>query len=78
MKDVLSVTSPTPPPGVPSYDIFDLSVRARIGQQLEISGGVNNLFDKQPPVVGGIQSQTNPTLYDVIGRAFFLGARFQL
>lgn len=78
MRDVASVTSATPPAGVDAYDILDLSARMKIGERLELSGGINNLLDKDPLVVGGIDGQTTPTLYDVIGRNYFLGfkARF--
>lgn len=75
MKDVSSVTSATPAPGVPSYDIVDLFLRIPVGKSFELRGGVNNLFDVAPLRVGGIVSQTNATLYDVIGRSFFMGAK---
>lgn len=75
MRDVASVTSATPPPGVDAYDILDLSARVELGERFEVSAGVNNLLDKSPLVVGGVAGQTTPTLYDVIGRNFFLGAK---
>ena len=35
--------------------------------------GVNNLFDRQPELYApNVQSGTDPSLYDVIGRRFFV------
>ena len=42
--------------------------------------GVQNLFDKDPAVVAASTLsglQANPTLYDVIGRTYRVGLRFQ-
>ena len=38
--------------------------------------GIQNLFDKEPPIVGTNQEQSNtyPGTYDVIGRDFFVSA----
>ena len=39
----------------------------------------NNLFDKQPPIIGSNQEQANtyPGVYDVLGRDFFVSAQFR-
>ena len=55
---------------------WDLSGRVEIGKHMSIFGGINNLLDNQPPVMGfaaGGDSNTNPQLYDVIGRQYFIG-----
>ena len=41
--------------------------------------GINNLFDKEPPMLGINQEQTNtyPGTYDVIGRDFFISANLR-
>jgi hypothetical protein len=42
---------------------------------------INNLFNKYPPidpVEFFANIQTNPTLYDVVGRMFYLGVRFKV
>ena len=38
--------------------------------------GINNLFDKEPPIIGfnAEQANTYPGTYDVIGRDFFVSA----
>ncbi len=55
---------------------WDISGRVEITKFLAVFGGVNNLLDNQPPVMGfaaGGDSNTNPQLYDVIGRQYFIG-----
>ena len=47
-------------------------------QKVEIFGAVNNLFDKDPPKDAPSSfGPTNNVLYDVLGRAYRIGARFQ-
>ncbi len=49
-------------------------------RQLEAFFKIENLFDKDPPVVAGAgisALQTNPILYDVIGRNYRVGVRFR-
>lgn len=56
---------------------FDLSTNVEIGK-FEVFGGIDNLFDNKPPILGVALSgdaNTDPSLYDVIGRRFFVGAR---
>jgi iron complex outermembrane recepter protein len=56
-----------------------LDARVRVGDNYEFFGGVNNLFDKQPPLIGSgfTNSNTDETLYDVLGRRFFIGAKLK-
>lgn len=75
MRDVTYVTNAaTTTPGVPSYHYFDLTARLRVNDRFTLRGGVNNMFDKSPPVVNGIDGNTDLSLYDALGRAFFLAA----
>lgn len=56
---------------------FDLSTNIELGK-FDLFGGIDNLFDNQPPILGTALSgdaNTDPSLYDVIGRRFFIGAR---
>jgi iron complex outermembrane receptor protein len=62
----------------------DLSLRYTIpdfGGNMELFGTVNNLFDKQPPIipgtVPGVNIATNIAIYDFIGRAYTAGVRFK-
>ena len=55
---------------------WDISARVEITKNIAIFGGINNVLDNQPPVMGfaaGGDSNTNPQLYDVIGRQYFIG-----
>lgn len=72
MRDVTSVTRPaSPAPGVPSYDNFDLNFSWDFDGKYRFLMGITNLFDVDPPVVGGTLGQTQPGTYDIIGRSFF-------
>lgn len=55
----------------------DLIGAVRPTEGVELFAGINNLLDNGPPVIGfraGGDSNTNPQLYDVVGRRFFVGA----
>ncbi|WEK43884.1 MAG: TonB-dependent receptor [Candidatus Sphingomonas colombiensis] len=69
---------------IPAYDYFDLAGRVSPTDNVELTLTVNNLFNKQPPLVGnGVGGTTYnggntfPTIYDVIGRSFTIGARLK-
>lgn len=64
---------------IKGYDYFDLSLRKSF-KNLELTLTVDNLFNKQPPLVGsGVggtsfnSGNTFPTVYDVIGRYYTAG-----
>ena len=79
MKDGTSVTRPaSPAPGVNSYTSFDLNGSYEINDKVTIRGGITNLTDKQPLVVGGTPGNTNAGIYDVIGRSFFIAIRAKM
>ena len=73
----------TPFSGAKAYDLVNLSASYSIGKSIVIRGGVDNLFDKWPPITevdaspppgllaGGAY---NEYLYDMNGRRFYLGA----
>ena len=55
---------------------WDISARLKFLKNFSVFGGVNNVLDNQPPIMGfaaGGDSNTNPQLYDVIGRQYFIG-----
>ncbi|BAK65608.1 TonB-dependent receptor-like protein [Sphingobium sp. SYK-6] len=55
-----------------------VNVWKRGDQKLEIFGVINNLFDKDPPKDAPSSfGPTNNVLYDVLGRAYRIGARFK-
>ncbi|TKD49981.1 TonB-dependent receptor domain-containing protein [Sphingomonas baiyangensis] len=63
-----------------SRDYFDLSAAYRVRQDFTIRLGVNNLFDKDPPLTtsaaieDGGNGNTYPQFYDAAGRYVFLNA----
>jgi iron complex outermembrane recepter protein len=62
-------------PGVPAYSYFDLNVNYQVTSQIEITGGLTNLFNKQPPRVAGASLLTDAATYDVMGRTYYVGAK---
>src|SRR3546814_3306824 len=68
-------------PKIKAYNYFDLAGSYDVTERFSLRGGINNLFDKQPPVVGNDyggttenSGNTYPAAYDPLGRAFFVGA----
>lgn len=59
---------------IKAYNYFDLTTAFEVKPGFTWSVGVNNLFDKQPPILGDNQEQANtyPSTYDPYGRAFFV------
>ncbi|WP_338447466.1 TonB-dependent receptor [Pelagerythrobacter marensis] len=69
---------------IPSAHYFDLNVRADVNDNMDLTFGVFNLFDKDPPNVSsyiGTTAQnsgnTYPSTYDVLGRRFSVTARLR-
>jgi outer membrane receptor protein involved in Fe transport len=60
---------------------FDLSAQWKVADHVSFRLGVNNVFDKDPPLVGSsiggtdirFNGNTYPTVYDALGRYAFLG-----
>jgi outer membrane receptor protein involved in Fe transport len=61
------------------YNLFDLAFSVNAGDHLTLNFGVNNLLDKQPPIIGSNQEQANtyPGTFDVLGRDFFVSANIR-
>lgn len=69
---------------IKAYNYFDLSLRASIGSNVELTLTVDNVGDKQAPLLGsGVggtafnNGNTFPTEYDILGRTYTMGARFK-
>ena len=68
---------------IPSFNYLDLSGEWRIRDHITMHAGVNNVFDKDPPIVDsnsfGISAppfgngNTYPQVYDSLGRTIFIG-----
>ena len=66
--------------GIDAYNYFDLSASAYIGEYAELTVGVNNIADKEPPLVGGNLAPLNGNSlggYDQAGRYFFTSVTFK-
>ncbi|MEO9133063.1 MAG: TonB-dependent receptor [Sphingomonas sp.] len=66
---------------IPAYNYFDLATHVAVNEHFNLTFTVTNLFDKNPPVVGGTIGSTSfnsgntfPSTYDALGRRFAVGA----
>lgn len=77
--------------GIDAYDIFDMSASYQVTPALQLRAGVDNLFNKAPPISdynpgdGGPGSDGyNPGniasggAYDLLGRRYYLGVKMSL
>lgn len=65
---------------VPAYDVFDLSFAFNVSDNMTFNMGVNNLFNKKPPIIGlfnNEQSNTYPGTYNPLGRDFFVSTNLR-
>jgi iron complex outermembrane recepter protein len=62
-------------PYLPEMNYFDISANYDINDNLTVYGGINNVFSKDPPILGSGQSYANslPATYDAFGRVTFIG-----
>jgi outer membrane receptor protein involved in Fe transport len=64
-------------PGVDSVMYHHLEGSVRLSDKLVLRGGINNLFDKDPPYyTDPIDQNTDPFTYDLIGRRYFVKASY--
>ena len=68
---------------IDSYDYFDLFASYAVMEGVTFTVGIDNMFDKDPPVLGNDVGDTSsnsgntfPSNYDVLGRMYKLGLRF--
>ncbi|WP_235911497.1 TonB-dependent receptor plug domain-containing protein [Croceibacterium soli] len=76
----------TPFVGSPAYDLFNLNGSFAVAENFTVTAGVDNLFDKAPPLVeynatatglaNGIGANPfNAYFFDLNGRRFYIGAK---
>ncbi len=64
---------------IKAYNYLDFAATWKVREQLTLRGGINNAFDKDPPVIAaGLLSSfgngnTYPGVYDPMGRTMFVG-----
>jgi outer membrane receptor protein involved in Fe transport len=62
----------------PSVWYFDLTTTVDLSKNFTFFAGVNNLFDKMPPILGTTfvgDANVDVSLYDTLGRRYFAGLR---
>jgi len=65
-------------PGVGSVTYHNLEGSLRVTDKFVLRGGINNLFDKDPPYyTDAIDQNTDPFTYDLLGRRFFMKASYK-
>ena len=65
---------------IQAFNYFDLSAQYRFRDRYTMRVGVNNIFDRDPPIIGQLQlpgvvgsGNTFPQVYDPLGRFMFVG-----
>jgi outer membrane receptor protein involved in Fe transport len=69
-----------------AQDYFDISTVLKVRKQFELRLGVNNLFDREPPLIvrntaaggGPVNGNTYPEWYDSLGRFMFASVTMNL
>jgi iron complex outermembrane receptor protein len=63
---------------IKAYNYLDLSAAVKLADKMTFRVGVNNVFDKDPPIIGGSNlpgvagnGNTFPQVYDALGRFIF-------
>jgi iron complex outermembrane recepter protein len=68
-------------PKIKSYTWLDLTAGWEFSRMVNLTGGVRNLLDKDPPILGSSQLPANntiPATYDTLGRQLFLTLNVKL
>jgi outer membrane receptor protein involved in Fe transport len=64
--------------GSPAITYVAANVSWRPADALELRAGVENLTDEKPPLyTAGVQMNTDPSTFDVLGRRYFLRANMK-
>jgi iron complex outermembrane receptor protein len=82
INDDGSSAQDTAAPRTPSYVIHRLSLGYNYAKTLNVVGGVENLFNKLPPIYttdvqAGVQANTDPSSFDTLGRRFFVNLSYK-
>ncbi len=78
-RNVVNGGSPISNTGVPDTWYVDLSARYELTEAVRLRAGVSNLTNQQPRLyVPNVQSNTDPGLYDVLGRGYFVGVEMRM
>jgi iron complex outermembrane recepter protein len=77
LKPLPAIAASTP---VVADDVtyVDFAGTFRFGEKFELYGGIDNAFNEEPPLLTsswGGDANTDVTMYDVVGRRYFMGLR---
>ena len=61
--------------GISSANFFDLSLAYPVTDEVKVVLGVNNIFDKEPPIMPGLTSTGFGNSYDGLGRYIFMSMK---
>lgn len=76
MRSLDTVSNPSATtPGTGAYSLLDLFATWRISDKYSLHGGINNVMDRDPPIVDGAIGNTEASTYAVLGRTFYIAAR---
>lgn len=79
MQDVTAVTTPANRGvGVPAYTLVDLLGSYEINKEWQLRAGITNLGNHGPVLVSSSQFSTDASVFDVIGRSYYVGIRLTL
>jgi outer membrane receptor protein involved in Fe transport len=79
MSDVTSVTTPANPGvGVPTYNLYDLVGTYDFNDRWQLRLGITNLTDEDSVFVSSSQTSTDTSVFDAVGRSYYLGLRLSL
>ena len=63
---------------IPSFTYIDTVLRGNLSERAHIQFGIENLFDREPPIVAFVPSHnTFPNFYDVVGRRYSVSTRIR-
>ena len=77
--DAAAVAAGIPVRSYDSQHYVDISAVYDLQEHVTLSGGIDNLFDNDPPIAGDQQTQANtdPSTYDVLGRTIWAGLKLK-
>ena len=79
MNDISSVTNPAhASPGVPTYNLYDLFATWSPSKTWQLRAGITNLGNAALPVVASSQNNTDVSVFDPVGRSYYVGVHLKL
>jgi iron complex outermembrane receptor protein len=82
VEDASALRPPTTLRGTGSYSRFDAFAGYQVSERISLRGGIDNLLDEQPRVIGAQPGNnnaftTNAQWYDILGRRAYIGMKMQ-